>query len=375
MFRLTNTGKLLLLILALLYAASITSQSGLLLLLIGIVGTCLLLNTVAAWKSVARIEILPPQLTDLSEGEKLAQPWRISNQSRSTAGLLEAISTAGTLFRVARLQPGETVNVVPALVFQRRGVFRHENLGVTSSHPFGLIKIKRGISVPGEVVVYPALYPVTAPAAAGYDAMVGGKHQGRRRTASGAQFAGVRPMQPGDPLKQIHWKSSAKGCGLMVKTFDEELSGRVAIVLDGGHSGDGKVMDDCVRAAGSLMFAALDEGQHVEWVDLARMEPVLVPPFDDGHDLLDALARLEMKPGGATEARLLEAVEGVSRKSALCLLATASHVALWQVAEELARRGRRVSVYLPAGVLPPATSQSVTVFAYTHNEIMPGITS
>lgn len=126
--------------------------------------------------------------------------------------------------------------------------------------------------------------------------MVGGKFRGHRQTGAGNHFSGVRPHQAGDSLRQIHWASSAKRLGLMVKTFDEELSGRVAIVLDCGSSGDAKVFDDAVRAAGSLVFAALDAGHHVEWLDLASMEPDVLPPFADGHEILDRLARLRAEP-------------------------------------------------------------------------------
>lgn len=116
--------------------------------------------------------------------------------------------------------------------------------------------------------------------------MVGGKFRGHRQTGAGDHFSGVRPQQPGDSLRQIHWASSAKGLGLMVKVFDEELSGRVAVVLDCGSSGDAAAFDDAVRAAGSLVFAALDAGHHVEWLDLASLEPDLIPPFADGHAIL-----------------------------------------------------------------------------------------
>ena len=160
--------------------------------------------------------------------------------------------------------------------------------------PFGLVRVGRRQRLAGDVVVYPAIYETAPPRAAGYDAMVGGKYKGGRRSNSGSQFSGVRPAQPGDPLKHIHWKSSSKGQGLMTKSFDEELSGRVAFIMDCGQSGDPKILDDCARAAGSLMFAALDEGHHVEWVELAGMNRLIVPPFSDGHEILDTLARIEL---------------------------------------------------------------------------------
>jgi uncharacterized protein (DUF58 family) len=133
----------------------------------------------------------------------------------------------------------------------------------------------------------------------------------------------------------------------MVKTYDEELSGRVAVIIDPGHNGNERSLDDCLRAAGSLMFAALDEGHHVEWTVLGDDEAHLVPPFDDGHEILDALARVKLKRNGLTEAALAHALAKVSRKSAVCLVLTGLSPAVENIVSELRVKSRTVSVYLP----------------------------
>jgi uncharacterized protein (DUF58 family) len=40
-----------------------------------------------------------------------------------------------------------------------------------------------------------------------------------------ANAAGVRDYQPGDPLRRIHWPSTARRERLLVKQFDLEVSG------------------------------------------------------------------------------------------------------------------------------------------------------
>jgi uncharacterized protein (DUF58 family) len=347
MTRPTHSGYLFLAVLMALYLASITSQSGLLLLLIGILTACFFINFSQARQAVRHVKIIPPAATHLSEGERLSQPWKITNHGKHTAGLLEALTKAGPLFRVASLAPSESAHPVPSLVFQRRGVYPCGEVRVATSFPFGLVRAERAQDLAGEMVVYPALYPAPSPPAAGYDLMVGGKHRGTRRTTSGTHFAGVRPLQPGDPFKQIHWKSSSKGLGLMVKTYDEELSGRVAVLIDPGQSGDEKMLDDCLRAAGSLLFAALDEGHHVEWTVLGDDEAHLVPPFDDGHEILDGLARVQLQRNSLTEAALNQAIAKVSQKSAVCLVLTGLSPVAENFVRELRSRNRIVSIYLP----------------------------
>ncbi len=348
--RLTPAGWLFLGIVALLYGASITSQSGLLLVPAGIFLGCFAVNFLSAWRGLRGLEVTAPGSAHVVEGQRLSQPWQVRNNSRSSAvALVTAESVAGDLFKLPQLAVGATASVVPELQFHRRGVFPHEQARLVTAFPFGLVKVARRLALTGEVVVHPAVYPVATPRAAGFDAMVGGKFRGQRQTGAGDQFSGVRPHRAGDSLRQIHWASSAKGLGLMVKTFDEELSGRVAVVLDCGSSGDVKVFDDAVRAAGSLVFAALDAGHHVEWLDLASLEPEVIPPFADGHEILDRLARLPVAPESLSAARLLGAMERLSAKCAVHLVLTQATASASEAVARLRQRGRSVSVYLPAG--------------------------
>ncbi len=369
-WRLTETGRLFLVICLLLYLASLTSQSGFLLFMIGIFLGCYFINLFAARQMVGRVEVHPPASVHLAEGHRLAQPWRVMNTGARPAAMIQIDTPAGTLLRVAALAAGAEANVLPEQVFWKRGVYAHGEANLVSVYPFGFMQAVRPLRLAGEVVVYPAVYETQSPKAAGYDAMVGGKYRGNRRSAAGSSFAGLRPFQPGDPLKQIHWKSSSKGRGLMVKTFEEELSGRVAIVMDCGHMGDVKVLDNCVRAAGSLIFAALDIGHHVEWVGLSTLELQLYPPFTDGHQILDTLARVEMAAGCLQEESLKRATTQVSAKSAISLVLTEFTPAVRVVIDELLVQGRIVSVYLPESAKLPQDMAGLPIWTYTEHAMV-----
>jgi uncharacterized protein (DUF58 family) len=367
--RLTNQGWTFAVVLALLSFASLTSQSALLLLPVGILGGCYLVNAFSAWRTTGALRVTVAGALHLAEGQRMAQPWRVENKSSRPARFIRVEADGQVLLQAGEIPAETSTHVVPDLVYLRRGVYALNDLRLAGTAPFGLVKASRKLELQGEVVVHPAIYRTASPAAAGFDAVVGGKYSGKRQTASGALFAGVRPFQPGDPFKHIHWKSSAKGPDLMVKTFDEELSGRVAIIADAGHTGDGVVLDDCLRATGSLIFAALDEGHHVEWLDLAALETRLVPPFDDGQDTLDALARIQETRGCLTVENLRAAVEKVSPRAALCLVVTDATPAVLQAVEELAARRRKVALYLPASVPMPLKAAGVAIHRYTAHQV------
>lgn len=345
--RLTSTGWLFLGMVGLFYGASITSQSGLLLAPAGIILGCFLVNGVSAWRAVRHLIPNAPATAHVVEGHRLDQAWQVRNARNSDVALVTAESAAGRLFRLTRLAGGTEICVVPELQFHRRGVFPNAQLRLATAFPFGLVQATRQFSLRGEVVVHPAVYPVPPPRAAGFDVMVGGRFRGQRQTSAGDQFSGIRPHQAGDSLRQIHWASSAKGQGLMVKTFAEELSGRMAVVLDCGSSGVAEDFGDAVRAAGSLAFAALDAGHHVEWLELAAAEPELIPPFADGQALLNCLARVSAEPLSLDPDRLARALARLSPKCAVHLVLTRSTPAAQAAVAELRQCGRSVSVYLP----------------------------
>jgi uncharacterized protein (DUF58 family) len=268
------------------------------------------------------------------------------------------------------LAAGETAKIVPNVVNTKRGVYGFEDITISSAFPFGLFEVSKKLNLPGELVVYPAIYPVHSPRAAGFDLTVGGKHKGIRHSTSGADFAGVRPIQHGDPLKQIHWRSSAKGQGLMVKIFEEELSGRISVIID--TRGDEKVFDNAMRAAGSIMNAALEEGNHIEWIDLGNLQLNLVPPLSDGMDLLFGLARIQPKNMEITAARIEEALDKISRKSTVHYISTAFHDTILKVLDDPKWHKRLFTLYLPQGS-PAPRLDSISVVYYEERELFPRI--
>ena len=371
MINLTKTGKAFLTVSVALYLASLTSQSGLLLLLVGILLGCVLVNLAVAWRTLRSIEVQTTPVVHLHEGERLSHPWRMANRGRQPAGFLQVESGKDVVFRLGTLAPRQEVTVLPDLTFSQRGVYALSGFHLSSIYPFGLVKVSRRLTLAGEVVVQPAVYPAPCPRAAGFDTVVGGKFKGRRHSTAGSYFAGVRPLRPEDPLKHIHWKSSSKGQGLMVKTFDEELSGRVAVIMDCGQAGDARMLDDCVRAAGSLIFTALDAGHHVEWIGLHDPRPLLIPPFADGQEILDTLARVTEDRESLTRDRLQTAASRVSPRSAVCLVVTAVNEALRETLEELRQQNRVVSLYLPEQCADAGDFGDVPILRYTEREILP----
>jgi len=336
-----------------LYLISLQSRSGLLFLILGILFGCYVINIASAYHAAKYLGLVPPDAMTGTEGETIRGTWELTNPSNAAIGLTEVRTSAGdVLFRIGVVAAGETIHITPDLSLVRRGIYPFHSLALISSYPFGLVRCRRHLPIEGEFVVYPAPYDCPVPRAAGFEPMVGGKYTGKNRSPSGDRFSGVRPMQPSDPLKLIHWASSAKGLEIMVKEFDEELSGRVAILMDAEPNpapvGNELLIDWAARATVSLMLAALDQGHQVEYTNLADLEHLSVPPFADGSVVMHQLARLQPRSGSLTPERLHSAITAMPRKAGLCLVLTSCPQEIADYLDGLLAAERRtLSLYLP----------------------------
>jgi uncharacterized protein (DUF58 family) len=345
--KITRAGSLLVLLAFLLYMASITSRSGLLFLILGIIFGVFVISFIGAIMSCRRIRVIPAASQNCCEGETLQESWTIANSSSAQAGFVELWGEFGTILRVGCLPGGETVHLTPELKMSRRGAYPYDRLALTSSFPFGLVSYSERRRLDGEIVVYPAPYQCPVPPAAGFEPMLGGKFHGQTRSSSGDSFHGVRPYQNSDPVKLIHWKCSAKGLGLMSKEFDEELSGRVGIVFDPAAPSV-QLLDWAARAAASLIMSALDEGHQVEFVIVGKNELIQVPPFADGSNVMDQLARLEPTDPTRTE-DLEQSVLRIPPKASLCLISYGLNPDIERTMTQNGKR-RVVKAYLPETV-------------------------
>ena len=335
---------------ATLYLVSLQTQSGLLFLVLGILFGCGVVNALAAARTVRRLRVVPPARITAVENEPVREPWQVHNPGRGRAGTAQVRGAWGMLLRVSSLAPHETMHVTPGLAFPRRGVYSFASLAVVSGAPFGLLRCRRRLAASGEIIVYPAAYSCTPPPAAGFQPVVGGKFVGLNRSSTGDSFHGVRPIQPQDPQKLIHWPSSAKGLGVMVKEFDEETAGRVAILLAAGPGRDpraAELLDWATRVVASLMYAALDQGHQVEFAEVGSSQYLSVPPFADGQDVLEVLARVTAGERHASVAGIREAVHRLPRQAGLALVLTALPPELDAYVGELRAEGRRCALYLP----------------------------
>lgn len=119
----------------------------------------------------------------------------------------------------------------------RRGNFRWNEVEVLGGDAMGLAqsKIKYSLSTKdqAQLKVYPAPLAFEAPIAFGGAMGIDGGSRSHYARA-GIDIRSIRNYVPGDPLRHIDWKATARTGNTMVKEFDSDTSLRAAIFIQDG---------------------------------------------------------------------------------------------------------------------------------------------
>lgn len=186
----------------------------------------------------------------------------------------------------------------------RRGRFQLSPLRVESRGLFGLFTAARTQVAPAEVTVRPwyldpagprpapaELAPETESAAAG----------------GGVDVIGTREYRAGDPLRAIHWRTSARRGQLVTKQFAREVEDSLWIVLDITQMyGQGResTLEHSVKVAASLARYGEAAGKALRLVSGDLRRPLTTWP-----EILEYLTTVEADPRVASAADLLVAVK------------------------------------------------------------------
>jgi hypothetical protein len=157
---------------------------------------------------------------------------------------------------------------------------------------------------------------------------------------------------------------------MMVKTFEEELGGRISILIDGRYTkvkskarqSHSELLDDCLRAAASVAVAALREGHHIELAESLSAEHLRLAPFSDEGELLERLARYQ------PDFPVLE-LGDLWRRSSLVLAGVEWQEEWGEFIREAERQKRKVEIHLPISAIIPE-NPGVDVFRFSSKEIL-----
>ena len=202
------------------------------------------------------------------------------------------------------LPSGGTVEMEYTLL-GKRGSHEFQNVRATASDHLGLFQHRVTFPTSERLVIMPdilklrhlAIRPLRTRAYAG--------PVPARQGGSGVSFFGVRTYQPGDPLRWINWRMSARhSSDYYVNEFEPERIADVGLILDIRQRNDVQVqgkplLEHSVSAMSSLAAAFLDDGNRVGLLIYGRYLNWTFPGYGkiQRKRILEALTRV--KPGNS----------------------------------------------------------------------------
>ena len=167
------------------------------------------------------------------------------------------------------------------------------------SAPFGLFRARRRVNAPLRVLVYPQVFDFAV-------ARPCGELREGPTLPSPAQrigeFRGAREYQPGDSLRQVHWKSSARSGRLMVKEYDRSPESQTVLFINAGHNaGTGK---ESTFEYGIKLAASIARACYRTDSSFRMAPPGLGVQFPQWRAALEYLARLAEGEGAPAERSL-----------------------------------------------------------------------
>ena len=208
--------------------------------------------------------------------------------------------------RVVSLASKEQVALDYQLRCWRRGYYMIGPLSLLTGDYFDLTS-RRQVTWPAQpFIVYPRVVPLSH---LGLPSQLpfGNLPSQRRIFQDPSRFFGVRDYMPGDSLRQIHWKSSARTDQLQVKRFQPAIALNAMVVLnlnDGDYALRSRAASEMGIVVAASVAAHLIERRQPVGLAVLGMDAVtqqaglqVIPPVrgrDQLMRLLEVLARAEL---------------------------------------------------------------------------------
>ena len=169
---------------------------------------------------------LPPEASNESH-----EDWvnRIHPDDRERT-LKHPVGDRNNLVRLPTLRRSRAVQEQITLTGLRRGVLRVGPVSAWRTDPLGLVRWTERWSAASELLVLPRMVAV--------DALTGGAVRDQEGTPSDEismsdlAFHALREYVPGDDLRHVHWRSSAKARALQIRQYHDTRRSHLTLVID-----------------------------------------------------------------------------------------------------------------------------------------------
>ncbi len=249
------------------FGAATNTMTGWLYVLSAVGIVLLILAAVLPIKSLQALSIEHLPIAPITQGEDLQIYLRLHNRSKQTQRLLQVFdrtpSSWGEVKPLAIEQvPAQgsytaTITCTPP----QRGLYNWDKLELRSGQPLGLFWCRRVRKSPAQVYVYPAHFRLShCPLLDHWPQSVPASTEtslSRSQLSTMGTTRSLRPYRSGDPLRLIHWRSSARYDRFQVRELEiAHHAHTITICLNANSNWSATDFEQAVIATCSLYYYA-----------------------------------------------------------------------------------------------------------------------
>ncbi len=253
-------------------------------------------------------------------------PYRCSNTSFAQTCLLSGSQRVPLRLRAVFEHVGNYgIGVQEIRIFDPFGLFWH----TTSVESYTQVSVLARTSDLDELII-------------NAEALVESQRMATPIASDGMDYAGVRAYVPGDPMKSVHWKLSARVGENLTRLYETLANPGVSIFVD-LHAPE--LEDEELARAGDMVFevafslAAIAQSAGFEYEvlfcnELGELECVTAADFDNSASALDLLYPLTIDKNASKEfaETMVEQASNPQRQSTFAIVSASSDPALMRAA-------------------------------------------
>ncbi len=291
-------GVLISIVAILLAMGAVNSGNNLLVAVFGIVIGAIIVSGVVSGSMLMGVRVERHAPARMRVGEPAFIEYDIRNAARFSHAFALLAGEAGpdalrafgpAAAFVAHIPPKSDRRTRLRVVPRARGVVRLEGVRVASRFPVGFMEKTIIARSPAQIIIHPRVATLRADPFAELSGRALDSSTTLPRSGRGEEFFGVRDYSPGDPMRHIAWRATARTGALIVRQHTEPRSRALWILLD-----DTAPDEDAVTLAASIAWQACERGMVVGLASATR--GTLVAPGRGARHrtlVLDALASID----------------------------------------------------------------------------------
>lgn len=263
----TREGSVIIVMTLFFFLVAINIKVGWLYMLIAILLSILLISIIYPFLTISGIEVEREVSRWCYEDDFSTVKLSIKNRGRNTKYLLtvedffpsEENGKKSHSFYINLIKAGEKKEVTYRARACKRGIYTFSSPRIQSRAPFGIFRARKILKEKEKtgLIIFPRIYKIQQLLFKGMGDPATGRKSSSVKTGHSIDFLGIREYMPGDSLRFIHWRSTAKLNKPMIKEFEMDSFPPVTIIIDCNrnlHKGSGKenTLEYALRFAASI---------------------------------------------------------------------------------------------------------------------------